>query len=283
MSKLVHRIYIGTFVLIVLYAMLYLSYRGYDYYQTALEERYFHLDHDWLKASGPFGHGLGIIGTLMIVIGVAMYMIRKRVKKFHKLGVLKHWLEFHIFLCSLGPVLVLFHTSFKFGGVVSVSFWSMVAVVASGVLGRFIYLQIPHTIQGRALSLDEVKEMASTYTSELSALNAQEALEINKLLTPLDNPPENISFLDLYVLQRRTLKSIKLQLASYNLSKTSRKRVWMMYKNQVNLKRKIARLEWMKKLFAYWHVAHLPFAIIMLVIMVIHVLVTIAFGYRWIF
>jgi len=40
---------------------------------------------------------------------------------------------------------------------------------------------------------------------------------------------------------------------------------------------------WLRKLFKYWHVAHLPFALIMLIIMVIHVAVTLAFGYRWIF
>jgi hypothetical protein len=72
---------------------------------------------------------------------------------------LKYWLEFHIFLCSLGPVMILFHTAFKFGGIVSISFWSMIAVVVSGIIGRFIYIQIPRTIEGRELSLNEVREM----------------------------------------------------------------------------------------------------------------------------
>jgi hypothetical protein len=39
----------------------------------------------------------------------------------------------------------------------------------------------------------------------------------------------------------------------------------------------------MQKLFRYWHVAHLPFALIMLVIVVIHVLITVSFGATWIF
>jgi type IV secretory pathway VirB2 component (pilin) len=36
-------------------------------------------------------------------------------------------------------------------------------------------------------------------------------------------------------------------------------------------------------MFKYWHIAHLPFALIMLVIMVIHVGITLAFGATWIF
>jgi len=39
----------------------------------------------------------------------------------------------------------------------------------------------------------------------------------------------------------------------------------------------------MQQLFKYWHVAHLPFAIIMLIILIIHVGVTLTFGYKWIF
>jgi hypothetical protein len=39
----------------------------------------------------------------------------------------------------------------------------------------------------------------------------------------------------------------------------------------------------MQNLFRYWHVAHLPFAFVMLIIMIIHVGVTLTFGYHWIF
>jgi hypothetical protein len=49
------------------------------------------------------------------------------------------------------------------------------------------------------------------------------------------------------------------------------------------MKQKIERLQLMQKLFNYWHVIHLPFAIVMLVIMLVHVGITLAFGYRWIF
>ena len=112
-----------------------------------------------LKPSGILGHGFGIVGSLLIVIGVGCYMARKRYRFLSRLGVLKHWLEFHIFLCTLGPILVLFHTAYKFGGLVAISFWSMVAVFLSGIVGRFIYLQIPRTIEGQELSLNEIREM----------------------------------------------------------------------------------------------------------------------------
>ncbi len=129
---------------------------GYSYYYTSLEERFFHQSHNDLKPSGLFGHGFGILGSLMMIIGVSIYMIRKRIKRFHHLGYLKHWLEFHIFLCTVGPILVLFHTAFKFGGIASVSFWSMVIVVFSGIVGRFIYVRILRTINGQEINVTEL-------------------------------------------------------------------------------------------------------------------------------
>jgi len=201
---------------IVLVTFAFIWYKGFSYYSTSIEERFFDPGHLALKPSGSWGHGFGIVGSLFMLLGVLLYFVRKRVRSFSRLGALKYWLEFHIFLCTLGPILVLYHTAFKFGGLVAISFWSMVAVFVSGIIGRFIYIQIPRTIEGRELSLTEVREMTG------------------------------------------------------NLSEAS-------------LERKIKRLKTMQNLFKYWHVAHLPFAFVMLIIMIIHVAVTLVFGYRWIF
>jgi hypothetical protein len=207
--SIVNRIYIGVLTLIILLAIVILVRMGYAYYNLPIEQRFFHPDHMLLKPGGIWGHGLGIIGTILIILGIALYMMRKRVRWMARLGLLKYWLEFHIFLCTLGPILVLFHTSFKFGGLVAVSFWSMVAVFLSGVVGRYIYIQIPRTVEGRELTLDEIEEMGGSA--------------------------------------------------------------------------RIGRIARMKKLFSYWHVAHFPFAIVMLIIMAVHVVVTVVLGYRWIF
>ena len=167
MNKTAHKIFIAFLVLIVLTVLILLINHGYAYYRVSLEERYFHPSNETLKPSGILGHGFGIIGSLFMILGVSLYMLRKRFRVFHRIGILKHWLEFHIFLCTLGPILVLFHTSFKFGGIVAISFWSMVAVFLSGVIGRFIYLQIPRTIEGRELSLSEVQELKGELSQNL--------------------------------------------------------------------------------------------------------------------
>lgn len=289
MSKTVHRIYISTMASIVVLATIYLSYKGYSYYSTPMEERFYHPDHENFKAAGLYGHGLGIVGTFLILFGVVMYIVRKRSKALARLGRLKYWLEFHIFLCSLGPVLVLFHTAFKFGGIVSIAFWSMVAVVLSGVIGRYIYIQIPRSIEGRELSLHEIQNMKTNLNDLLSNNYQLSITSQNNILTAvqLTNQTNSknilIGSIARFFEKRKKISGIKKTLKENSLARTDIRKVTRIIKNEMAINRRIERLQTMQNLFKYWHVAHLPFAIIMLVIVVVHVVITLALGYKWIF
>jgi hypothetical protein len=289
MSGLAHRIYIGILVGIGFLLLVILVYWGASYYNTPLSDRPFHVDHLLLKPSGPIGHGLGILGTLLILIGVFSYIARKKQKFLPRFGALKYWLEFHIFLCSVGPLLILFHTAFKFGGIVSISFWSMVAVVLSGVVGRFIYIQIPRTIQGRELSLVEIKELKDHMSQDIRMKYGLDDATFSRLMEVTQRPTEKSSgnFITRLIHQiehkHRSRKETISIMTDTGLSGKDKRGVMKLLKNELKMNARIKRLQTMQALFKYWHVAHLPFALIMLVIMVIHVGITIAFGYKWIF
>jgi hypothetical protein len=289
MTRTQHIFYVGLFILIGVASFTLLILNGFDYYTTPLEERFFDASHNSLKPSGTIGHGLGIIGSLMMLIGVAVYIIRKRVRRFGRIGLLKHWLEFHIFLCSVGPMLVLFHTAFKFGGIVAVSFWSMVAVVLSGIMGRYIYVQIPRSISGKELSLNEVRLLDEELTQKLKGkTNLSEELQITINTFDLNSYiSSNSNFITVllkgYSVTNELFKKVKKDLSQNNVPKHNRKEILKLTKNKLALDRKIKLLRSMQNIFKYWHIFHLPFAIIMLVIMLVHVGVTIAFGYKWIF
>lgn len=289
MATWVHRLYIAIMVLTVIVVTAILAYKGVSYYSTSIEERFYHPDHDQFKPSGIYGHGLGIAGTLLMLVGVTLYIVRKRWKILARLGRLKYWLEFHIFLCSLGPVMILFHTAFKFGGIVSIAFWSMVAVVVSGIIGRYIYVQIPRTIEGRALSLGEVQSMKlnlgelmrdtyqlphETYGAIVSAVNSHDLVYNKNLISGI---------ISKYFEDRRAVRSIKIDLKKKGLPVKEIARLTKLISGEIRLNNRIARLQTMHKLFRYWHVAHLPFALIMLVIVLLHTGITLALGYKWIF
>jgi hypothetical protein len=289
MSKTAHQIFIGILVVIVFVAFVALVANGFSYYNTGLEARVYHPGHSSLKPSGVVGHGLGIAGSILMIAGMVSYMARKRYRSLSRMGVLKHWLEVHIFLCTLGPILVLFHTAFKFGGLVAISFWSMVAVFISGIIGRFIYIQIPRTIEGRMLSLGEVRDLKSDVAGIIKTSYNLDEESFNQINESIKKKAEIyhrnpvVSYFIRYVNDHNSIKSVRKVLKKNNLPKAEYRKLINLVKNDIDLNRKIERLDIMQNLFKYWHVAHLPFAMVMLIVMGIHVCVTIVFGYRWIF
>jgi hypothetical protein len=232
---------------------------------------------------------MGILGSLLIIIGVNSYMARKRFRFLSRMGLLKYWLEFHIFLCTLGPILVLFHTAYKFGGLVAISFWSMVAVFLSGIVGRFIYLQIPRSIEGRELSLNEVREMKSDVAGIVRSTYNLDEESYNIIVDSIKKKIElyHKSAIVRYIRKRsddrKAIHAVRNVLKRHKLPKAEYRKILGLIKDDITLNRRIERLDTMQNLFKYWHVAHFPFALVMLIIMIIHIAVTIVFGYRWIF
>lgn len=158
------------------------TWSGLEYYLTPLLERPFSPLHELYAPTGLIGHGFGIVGSLLVIIGVLLYSSRKRVRLLARAGRLSDWLNFHIFLCLLGPYLVVLHTTFKFGGFVAISFWSMVLVVSSGVFGRYVYVWIPKTMSGGFLGVEEMREQLTGILAKVEGQTGLPAEELREIL-----------------------------------------------------------------------------------------------------
>jgi hypothetical protein len=272
-------------------ALIYGFIYGFDFYNMKFIERPHHSLYSQLKPSGLLGHGYGMIGTTMMLL-LLLYSIRKRTKIFAKIGAVSRWLDIHIYFGIVGPLLVVLHTSFKLNGIVAISFWSMVAVALSGVLGRYLYLQIPRGIRGNELSIKELEEINMNLASDILQSYKIEPDKLDKLQSKIlgkINPNQNalvllvsLIFSDIF----RFFKNIglKKEIRKYiGLPTTQIKRFIKITRKKVLIQRRIMILNKIHKLFHYWHVIHKPFAIIMYLIMIIHVTITVVLGYTWIF
>jgi uncharacterized protein YllA (UPF0747 family) len=85
------------------------------------------------------------------------------------------------------------------------------------------------------------------------------------------------------IFERNILKRIKKDLRKAEISGSDYRKIVRLLKTKIKLNRRISWLSTMQKLFGYWHVLHLPFALIMLIIMFTHIIVVVLFGYTWIF
>ena len=91
------------------------------------------------RGGHPFGHWLGILGVLLMLMTETLYSLRKRTRLFSRTGPVRVWLSFHIFTGLVGPFLVLMHTGLQFRGLAGVTMGLTVVVVLSGFIGRYLY------------------------------------------------------------------------------------------------------------------------------------------------
>ena len=94
-----------------------------------------------------FGHSIGIVGFILMLMTETLYSLRKRSRSV-RWGRMSTWLQMHIFMGLVGPFMVLLHTSWKFNGLAGVTTLLTVIIVFSGFIGRYIFTRIPRTMDG---------------------------------------------------------------------------------------------------------------------------------------
>jgi len=284
-----HKVFVAFLIFIVITAVVALGAHGLNYYLTPLHERTFRSDYEVMKPSASYGLGLGIVGALLITVGVSTYSSRKRVRALWNLGKLSRWLEFHIFLCLLGPVLVVYHTTFKTGGIAGLSLWTMLAVVASGLIGRFLYVQIPRNKRGNELSAAQISSELQQLSERIasSPLGSQIIRRMEESFAALPKP-ESLSetvrvLLHLHGIRKQVRTSVLAFISGRTQSRHVARELYRVAATRALLQQKSLMLTQVEKLFHYWHAVHLPFSIIMFITLAAHVTATILFGYSWIF
>jgi hypothetical protein len=132
-------------------------------------------------AGSLFGHGIGILGFILMLTTETLYTFRKRARQARRWGRMVQWLQFHIFTGLVGPYLVLLHTAWTFNGLAGVLTLLTVVIVVSGVIGRYIYTAVPHTADGVEIEADELERQSSTAGSQLQRQVAEQP-EVARLL-----------------------------------------------------------------------------------------------------
>lgn len=286
----------GSFLLLLYVAgfilLGYVAVQGWDYYQLPLTERPHADQHSELKPGGLIGHGLGIVGSAMILL-LFLYSARKRGKLGLRFGHMGRWLDIHIWFGIMGPLFITLHTAMKFNGLVSISYWSMMAVMASGFIGRYIYLQIPRDESGHALSMAEIENTIGGLSDLLQrdydvSPDVIQTLSRRALGGKIDHKNGLAALLALirYDLTR-LIRNWRLKRFVRRLYPTIPSRatgaILDLAKRKASLTRRRAVLRIINSIFHYWHVIHKPFAIVMIVIMFVHIAVVTLMGYKWIF
>ena len=255
---------------------------GWTYYATPAAVRGYTAGHQLLRPAGRVGHLFGVIGFVMMLVPVA-YAVRKKAKRLREVGSMKTWLEVHVFCGIVGPVFVTFHTSFKFGGLISVAYWSMVAVVLSGFVGRHLFMQVPRSLRGLELSRADVDRRAAELAQWLSdAAVPEPLLQAVSAFEARAVPAGPASYASLFSGERRLrteARALRVAVEAMGDAPAVHDDVIAIATERALLRRRMASLQTTKRLFELWHVFHMPLVYIMFAIVAAHVAITLYMGY----
>ena len=240
----------------------------------------------WLTAERGLGYALGIAGGVMMLL-MLLYPLRKNWKLMSGMLRVKDWFRAHMILGILGPTAILFHSNFNLGSTNSnVALFSMLLVVLSGLIGRFVYRQIHHGLYGSQVTYKELltdydaekslrefpATMAAKISEELDAIQLRAADTSASLLTQWQTVRTvSISSNKMIKWLNNTIRASKKESSSSELASLKHLRAQM--KKEVELLKKMSRLALYNHMFSLWHILHLPIFLMLVITAIVHVVV----------
>ncbi len=228
----------------------------------------------------------GWAGAAMMVV-MMVYSLRKRLRVFREAGSMRGWLAGHMFLGIMGPLLITFHTTFKFRGLIATSFWCMVVTTVFGVLGRYIYGQIPRGITGAELDINMIDKEIESLDRRLGGYLGNTSIDglLKKINGSVDGAGSRGLLGALFFMVRTDLRNlfagygIEAALAAYpGLSHEAKGEIARLLRKKAAIVRKRNLLAASHRLLHNWHVLHIPLAAVMFLIMSLHIAVYFIFS-----
>jgi hypothetical protein len=292
-----HRVRLYALYVVAIAINLAIFIYGFDYYKLAPTLRPLSPKYDLMKPSGPVGLYLGFFGVLLF-LGIFLYPIRKHWSWLARQGSTRHWLDIHIMMGLTAPVIIALHSSLKFRGIAGMAFWCMFAVSLSGVVGRYLYGQIPRSLSTAELSRKELQELQSESARELAAQNLLPEADLRSLLTlpsaeriarlPVAAAIVYMMALDtvrlfrVARLRRHALGGMEYFGTLGGLLKTRHvemENAIAAARAEASLSKRILFLSYTQKVFHLWHVIHKPFSYTFAILAVLHIGIQLLLGY----
>jgi hypothetical protein len=271
---------------------------GYDYYVLSASQRPFSVKHDALKPSGTIGVKLGMFGVFLFFL-IYLYPLRKKWNWLARKGNSRHWLDFHIVLGTLAPVVIAFHASFKFGNIAGMAFFSMLAVTISGFIGRYLYSQIPRSLSAAELTMKEMADREEALKKEIAEQEATFGFSVDALyVLPSKAQVANASLfgslISMLVIDfKRPISASRVRLRQlgfgrwlfsgfglFSSSNQKLERAIRVAQQENKLRKHILFLSRTQRVFNLWHVIHRPFSYAFAILALIHIGIVLLMGYR---
>ena len=247
---------------------------------------------DLYKPGSLLGYNLGLVGGLMMLTLLA-YPLRKRIPFLEGLGPMPSWFRYHMVFGIVGPILILFHSTFKTSSInARIAFYAMILVTVSGIAGRFIYRQVSIGLYGRELTLTDVEEELKARSEDIDSAFALQPEILARLrafreasLVELNGTLRRACRFGtlhlqgkvlVYSLRGLVMKALVAEAGrlQWTRSETKQgyKRGMRQIERYVNAVCKTARYSTWQYIFSLWHLVHIPFLYLLVFSGIFHVI-----------
>ena len=291
------RVAAGYFLFATL--ILALTVYGFDYYTLGANDRPFSPKSAALRPSGTIGLKLGWLGVAMFLI-IFLYPLRKHWSWLMKKGNSRHWLDYHVILGIAAPFVIAFHSSFKFSGFAGMAFWIMFAVSVSGIIGRYLYGQIPRNLKAAEMTQRELQDFHQKLAGQLQQQKMVNESDLRALLTlPSPERVRQLSMISalgyMFALDiARTFRVARLRRHALSFGEKVTtlggflhtgnrdvERAVGAAREDAALTKRILFLKRSEQVFHLWHVVHKPFSYTFAVLAMAHIGLALSMGFRW--
>ena len=246
---------------------------------------------EMFKAGDDVGYNLGLVGGLLM-LSLLIYPLRKRVRFMNRWGSMQAWFRYHQVAGIVGPTLVLFHSTFRIGSMnARVALYAMLLVALSGLIGRFLYRHIHKGMYGQHLTMRDAEEDLKQSAEDVRSIFAeypkiQEKLSAFRTYAFAHEPSlwkRMLRFMTLksrghklsLVIRDGIKKSLNKAKRDNRMSRRERIITYQLAKQKtdifVDAVCEAAQLTSWERLFALWHVLHVPFLYLLVVSGIVHV------------
>jgi hypothetical protein len=237
------------------------------------------------------GYWLGIAGSLMM-LALLLYPLRKKYAAWQRLGSVAGWFKWHMILGIVGPVLILFHSGFHISAANSaVAMITLTLVVASGIVGRYLYSKLHIGIYGtKSSALALIKDAEVFRRSFGDGLEDAAPIQSELALFVAEVLPEPGSITGsmrqfMLVEQQSKARHFRLMVeAEAIIAAQALRQQWSSesYESRLklaeqqldayfaNLKRATGFRAY-ERIFAFWHVLHMPLFVLLIFVVLAHV------------
>jgi hypothetical protein len=235
-------------------------------------------------AASPLGYWMGVVGGSLMLL-LLLYPLSKRAQALRNAMPVRYWFAMHMAMGVVGPALVLLHCTLRIGSLnAAVAFWSMVVVASSGFIGRFVYGRLHAGLYGRQRDFSEVSRAAEAMLAQATARLSQAPRLLAELRAFAEHAAKvsagglrhPLALLALGSKARRAASRCRALLVDGRTgaaaSAGSAAAILESVDRYLGAARDAAQFRAFERVFALWHVLHIPLVLILLVSAVVHVI-----------